>query len=120
MRRKLKLGSVTVCLMCLTGCSILPELVAPVSNFAIGFYDHDDYYTKECLWYEEVKLNKDTKKWLSDSSPPEGVVKDLSQVSRNNDIYKEVCKKDKSIADKVADKANRLTGKGKQGNEKTN
>ena len=108
MKLKLKLGSVVVCLMFLTGCNVLPELVAPVANFAIGFYDHDDYYAKECLWYEEVKLNKDTKKWLKKSSPPEGVVKDLAQVSRNNDIYKEVCKKDKSIADKVTDNIDRL------------
>ena len=34
--------------------------------------------------------------------------KDLSQVSRNNDIYREVCKEHKSMADKMKDKANRV------------
>ena len=58
MKLRLKLGIVLVCLTFWTGCSILPELVAPAANFAIGFYDHDDYYSKECLWYDEVKLNE--------------------------------------------------------------
>ena len=74
------------------GCSIATQMIAPVANFAIGLYNADDYYSKECLWYNEVKLNDDTKKWLLESNPPEGVSKDLSTVSRNNDLYKEVCK----------------------------
>ena len=73
------------------GCSIATQMIAPVANFAIGLYNADDYYSKECLWYNEVKLNDDTKKWLLESNPPEGVSKDLSTVSRNNDLYKEVC-----------------------------
>ena len=92
MKLKLRLGTVLVCLMSSMGCSILPELAAPVANFAIGLYNADDYYSKECLWYNEVKLNDETKKWLLKNNPPEGVSKDLSTVSRNNDIYKEVCK----------------------------
>ncbi len=91
MKLRLKLGIVWVCLTFLMGCSILPELAAPMANFAIGLYNADDYYSKECLWYNEVKLNEKTKKWLIESNPPEVVSKDLSTVSRNNDIYKEVC-----------------------------
>jgi hypothetical protein len=83
---------VLVCLMSSMGCSIATQMIAPVANFAIGLYNADDYYSKECLWYNEVKLNDDTKKWLLESNPPEGVSKDLSTVSRNNDLYKEVCK----------------------------
>ena len=98
-----------VCLTFWTGCSILPELVAPAANFAIGFYDHDDYYSKECLWYDEVKLNEATKKWFLENNPPEVVSKDLAVVSRNNDIYKEVCETKKSPIDKVEDKVRRLT-----------
>ena len=91
MKLKLKLGTVLVCLMFSMGCSIATQMIAPVANFAIGLYNADDYYSKECLWYNEVKLNDDTKKWLLESNPPEGVSKDLSTVSRNNDLYKEVC-----------------------------
>ena len=82
-----------VCLMFLTGCSasILSELAAPVANFGLGLYNADTYYSKECAWYEEIKLTQSTKQWLTDSKPPEGVVKDLAKVARNNDIYKEVC-----------------------------
>ena len=100
-----------VCLTFWTGCSILPELVAPAANFAIGFYDHDDYYSKECLWYDEVKLNEATKKWFLENNPPEVVSKDLAVVSRNNDIYKEVCETEKSMLDKVQDKVNRLSNR---------
>ena len=109
MKLRLKLGIVLVCLTFWTGCSILPELVAPAANFAIGFYDHDDYYSKECLWYDEVKLNEATKKWFLENNPPEVVSKDLAVVSRNNDIYKEVCETKKSHIDKVEDKVRRLT-----------
>lgn len=93
MKRKLKLGSAVVCLMFWTGCSasILTELVAPVTNFGLGLYNADTYYSKECAWYEEIKLTQSTKQWLTDNNPPEGVVKDLAKVARNNDIYKEVC-----------------------------
>ena len=109
MKLRLKLGIVLVCLTFWTGCSILPELVAPAANFAIGFYDHNDYYSKECLWYDEVKLNEKTKKWLIESNPPEVVSKDLSKISRNNDISKEVCEREKSMLDKVEDKVRRLS-----------
>ena len=105
------LGSAVACVMFSTGCSILPELVAPAANFAIGFYDHNDYYSKECLWYDEIRLNDDTKKWLLESNLPEIVSEDLSKVSRNNDIYKEVCKEHKSMTDKLTDKANRVIDK---------
>ena len=109
MKLRLKLGNVLVCLTFSMGCSILPELVAPAANFAIGFYDHNDYYSKECLWYDEVKLNEETKKWFMENSPPEVVSKDLATVSRNNDIYKEVCKEEKGVLDKLQDKVERLT-----------
>ena len=112
MQLKQKLGIGLVCLMFSTGCSFpIVELIPPVFNFALGFYDHNDYYSKECLWYDEVRLNDDTKKWLLESNPPEIVSKDLAQVSRNNDLYKEVCKTDKGIADKLTDKANRVIDK---------
>jgi len=61
------------------------------------------------LWYDEVKLNEKTKKWLMESNPPEVVSKDLAVVSRNNDIYKEVCEREKSMLDKVEDKVRRLS-----------
>ena len=110
MKLRLKLGIVLVCLTFLTGCSgIAKEMIAPVANFAIGFYDHDDYYSKECLWYDEVKLNEKTKKWLMESNPPEVVSKDLAVVSRNNDIYKEVCEREKGVLNKLEDKVERLT-----------
>jgi len=96
MKLKLKLGTVLVCLMSSMGCSIATQMIAPVANFAIGLYNADDYYSKECLWYNEVKLNDDTKKWLLESNPPEGVSKDLAVISKNNDIYKEVCNEKKS------------------------
>ena len=93
MKLKLKLGSVLICLTFLTGCSVglLSELVAPITNFGLGLYNADTYYSKECAWYEEIKLTPATKQWLTDSKPPAGVVKDLAKVARNNDIYKEVC-----------------------------
>jgi len=47
-----------------------------------------------------------TKKYVN---PPEVVSKDLAVVSRNNDIYKEVCEVEKSMMDKVEDKVRRLT-----------
>ena len=99
MKLKLRFGSVLICLTFLTGCSVglLSELVAPVTNFGLGLYNADTYYSKECAWYEEIKLTPATKQWLTDSKPPAGVVKDLAKVARNNDIYKEVCdaRKDK-------------------------
>ena len=93
MKLKLRFGSVLICLTFLTGCSagLLTELVAPVTNFGLGLYNADTYYSKECAWYEEIKLTPATKQWLTDSKPPAGVVKDLAKVARNNDIYKEVC-----------------------------
>ena len=110
MKLRLKLGIVLVCLTFSLGCSFpWMEVVAPVANFAIGFYDHDDYYSKECLWYDEVKLNEETKKWFMENSPPEVVSKDLATVSRNNDIYKEVCEREKGVLDKLEDKVDRLT-----------
>ena len=63
------------------GCSIIVEMLPSVANFAIGLYNADDYYSKECLWYNEVKLNDETKKWLIDSNPPEVVSKDQSLIS---------------------------------------
>ena len=93
MKRKPKLGIVVVCLTFSTGCSVglLTELVAPVTNFGLGLYNADTYYSKECAWYEEIKFTQGTKQWIADSNPPDGVVKDLAKVARNNDIYKEVC-----------------------------
>jgi hypothetical protein len=103
MKLKLKLGTVLICLTFLTGCSLglLSELVAPVTNFGLGLYNADTYYSKECAWYEEIKLAPDTKQWLADSKPPAGVIKDLSKVARNNDIFKEVCdpREDKETTD---------------------
>jgi len=77
----------------LTGCStaILSELAAPVANFGLGLYNADTYYSKECAWYEEVKMSQDTKQWLLQNNPPPIVSEDLAQVAKNNDIYKQVC-----------------------------
>ena len=109
MKLKLKLGLVAVCLMFSMGCSFpWASIVPPVANFALGFYDANDYYSKECLWYDEVRLNDDTKKWLLESNPPEIVSQDLAQVSKNNDLYKEVCKELKCMADKMKAKATRV------------
>ena len=109
MLQKLKSGLVVVYLMFLTGCSFpWGQLIPPAANFALGFYDANDYYAKECLWYDEVRLNVETKEWLLNNSPPDIVSQDLAQVSRNNDIYKEVCKKDKNMADKLKSKAERI------------
>jgi hypothetical protein len=44
-----------------------------------------------------------------ESNPPEVVSKDLAVVSRNNDIYKEVCEEKKGVLDKLEDKVDRLT-----------
>jgi hypothetical protein len=66
-------------------------MIAPIGNFALGLYNADTYVTKDCMWYERVGFSDDTKKWIKESKPPEFVVKDLRQVARNNDIYKEVC-----------------------------
>ena len=44
-------------------------------------------------------------------NPPEIVGKDLSQVAKNNDLYKEVCKEHKSVADKMKAKAERIIDK---------
>ena len=101
-----------VCLTFSTGCSsILTQLIPPLVNAAIGFYDANDYYSKECLWYDEVKLNDETIKWLLEINPPEIVGKDLSQVAKNNDLYKEGCEEHKSMADKMKAKATRVIDK---------
>lgn len=93
MKLRLKLGSVLVCLMFLTGCSMAMELVAPVTNFGLGLYNADTYYSKECAWYEPVWFSKETKQWIADNIPKKEVVKDFAKVARNNDLYKEVCEK---------------------------
>ena len=81
-----------VCLMFLMGCSgLAKEMIAPVANFGLGLYNADDYYSKECMWYEKVEFSPQTKEWFKNNNPPELVVKDLGKVARNNDIYKEVC-----------------------------
>ena len=81
-----------VCLMFLMGCSgVAKEMIAPIANFGLGLYNADDYYSKECMWYEKVEFSPQTKEWLKTNNPPELVVKDLGKVARNNDIYKEVC-----------------------------
>ena len=79
--------------MFLTGCSIglLTELVAPVTNFGLGLYNADTYYSKECAWYEPIWFSQETKDWIKQSRPNPNAIKDLSRVARNNDIYKEVC-----------------------------
>ena len=58
-------------------------------------------------------MNEKTKKWFLENNPPEDVSKDLAVVSRNNDIYKEVCERKKSMLDKVEDKVRRLTNEEK-------
>jgi len=91
MKLKLKLGSVLFCLTFLTGCSLVGELVAPTANFALGLYNADTYYSKECAWYEEVNFSATTKAWIIENKPDPEAVKDFAKVARNNDIYKEVC-----------------------------
>jgi len=89
--------------MSLTACSMVGELVAPTANFALGLYNADTYYSKECAWYEEIKLDPATKQWLTDNNPPKIVITDLSKVARNNDIYKEVCEPKKDTEDTTPD-----------------
>ena len=91
MKLKRKLLSVLLCLMFSTGCSILPELVAPSANFLMGLYNADTYYSKECAWYEPVRFSEETKLWIVESRPNKDIVRELAQISRNNDIFKEVC-----------------------------
>ena len=91
MKLRLKLGSVVVCLMFLTGCSVLTEMIAPIANFGLGLYNADTYYTKECAWYEPVRFNAKTKLWIVESKPNSDTVRELAQISRNNDIFEEVC-----------------------------
>ena len=91
MRLKLKSGSAVVCLMCLTGCSIAYDLVAPVANFGLGLYNADTYVTKDCQWYEPVWFSKETKEWLKKVNPPPVVISDLGKVSYNNDLALELC-----------------------------
>ena len=55
MKLRLKLGIVLVCLTFWTGCSILPELVAPAANFAIGFYDYKEVCEREKGVLEKVE-----------------------------------------------------------------
>ena len=74
------------------GCSALTQMAAPLANFGIGLYDADSYYSKECLWYEEIKFSTETKEWLRSINPPEQVIKDIAQVAKNNDLFKKVCK----------------------------
>tara|TARA_Y100000296_G_C5021490_1_gene180065 strand:- start:136 stop:378 length:243 start_codon:yes stop_codon:yes gene_type:complete len=77
--------------MFLTGCSILPELIAPAANFALGLYNADTYYSKECAWYEEIKFSNDTKEWIKKNQPSESTVRDFAKIAKNNDIYRKVC-----------------------------
>jgi hypothetical protein len=79
--------------MFLTGCSLLTQLAPPVANFGLGLYNADSYYSKECLWYEEVKFSPNTKEWLKSMKTPPHVISDIAKVARNNDLFKEVCKK---------------------------
>ena len=79
--------------MFLTGCSAVSQMIAPATNFGMGLYNADSYYSKECLWYEEVKFSPTTKEWLKSAKPPAHVIKDVAKVASNNDLFKEVCKK---------------------------
>ena len=73
------------------GCSIATEMIAPAGNFLLGLYNADNYYSKECSWYEEVRFEADTKTWLIENSAPKVVLEDIAKVARNNDLFKEVC-----------------------------
>tara|TARA_R110000824_G_scaffold382204_1_gene575336 strand:+ start:1232 stop:1480 length:249 start_codon:yes stop_codon:yes gene_type:complete len=77
--------------MSLTGCSLVGELAAPAANFALGLYNADTYYSKECAWYEPVWFSKETKEWIKKAKPDPVALKDFAKVARNNDIFKEVC-----------------------------
>ena len=79
-------------LMSLTGCSILPQMAAPMATFGLGLYNADSYYSKECLWYEPVWFSPEMKDWIKNNNPPSEGIKDLAKVARNNDLFKEVCK----------------------------
>ncbi len=62
-----------------------------MANFAMGLYNADTYYSKECAWYEEVHFSDSTKAWIVESKPDSVALKDLGKVARNNDLFKEVC-----------------------------
>lgn len=91
MKLKLKLGLVPLYLMSLTGCSTLATLLPAVGSFALGMYDADTYYSKECAWYEPVWFSKETKEWIKKAKPDPVALKDFAKVARNNDLFKEVC-----------------------------
>lgn len=80
--------------MFLTGCSVATELVAPVTNFALGLYNADTYYSKECAWYEPVYFSDATKEWIKQAQPDKVVLTDFAKVAKNNDLFKEVCPRD--------------------------
>lgn len=90
---KLKCVIVLVCLTFLTGCNIATAttLISSATDLAVNLWDRNTYYTKECLWYEQVELSDGSKEWIRSNEPPDHVVKDLSVVAKNNDIYREVC-----------------------------
>ena len=75
----------------LNGCAFLLELIPSGVNFGLGLYNADTYVTKDCKWYEPVWFSAETKACIKKKSPPEKVVKDIAKVSRNNDLYKELC-----------------------------
>lgn len=87
----MKTLGISCLVLMLTGCSVATEMIAPVGNFLVGLYNADTYYSKECAWYEEVKFTDKTKTWITENTPPKGVIKDLAKVARNNDIYLKVC-----------------------------
>lgn len=91
--RKLKCGIVLALTILLQGCNLatVTTLFSSATDLAINVWDRNTYYTKECLWYEKVELSDGSKQWILSNEPPEHVVKDLSVVAKNNDMYREVC-----------------------------
>ncbi len=88
---KAKLRNVLLLTIFLPGCSMLPQLAGPMASFAMGLYDADTYYSKECAWYEEVHFSDKTKAWIKQSKPDTLVLEDFAKVARNNDLFKELC-----------------------------
>ena len=75
----------------LTGCSTVPYVIS-AADFALNLWDRNNYYSQECLWYEPVQFEENTKTWIKQNNPDASQIRDLEQIARNNDLFREACK----------------------------
>ena len=74
----------------LNGCSVVPHLPA-IANFGLNLWDRNTYVTKDCLWYEPIIFDEETKTWIKTNNPTHSVLADLKKVVKNNDLYAKAC-----------------------------